>query len=376
MSAFTKEWAVLRAATVILRLDKAQCGSLPAWDTAINHTAELWVNLQVTTHFNVCMRSDKGQCYKGSESPEAAGCLFVSQAWSCSVAAGLTLWQTGAAQWLLAWRCDKQELLSGCWPDAVTNRSCSVAAGLTLWQTGAAQWLLVLRSCPWWPGLPVEQGVRANSPSGRGQLAVIRKGAADGDQEGGSDGDQEGCSWRWSGRGQLTVIRKGAAGGDQEGYRWWWSGRVQLTVIRKGAADGDQEGGSWRAADGDQEGGSWRWSGRGQLTVIRKGAADGDQEGGSWRWSGRGQLTVIRKDIGDGDQEGCRWWWSECVNDGALTAVCQGVVCVCWQPWQLPCGQEREPALATDAGSDKGVVAHTFERFSEMFFSLPHLWSN
>ena len=90
-SALTKERAVLRAATIVLRLDEAQCGSLPAWDTAINHTAELWVNLQVTTHFNVCMHSDKGQCCKGSESPEAAGCLFVSQAWSCSVAAGLML---------------------------------------------------------------------------------------------------------------------------------------------------------------------------------------------------------------------------------------------------------------------------------------------
>ena len=68
--------------------------------------------------------------------------------------------------------------------EAVTNRSCSVAAGLLLCQAGASQWLLMLRSCPWWPGLPVEQGVYANSPSGRVQLTVIRKGAADGDQEG------------------------------------------------------------------------------------------------------------------------------------------------------------------------------------------------
>ena len=82
---------MLRAATVILRLAKAQHGSLPARDTVVNHTAEPGVSLQVTTHFNVCMHSDKGQSYKGSESPEAAGCLFVSQAWSCSMAAGLML---------------------------------------------------------------------------------------------------------------------------------------------------------------------------------------------------------------------------------------------------------------------------------------------
>ena len=48
----------------------------------------------------------------------------------------------------------------------------------------------------------MEQGVRANSPSGRGQLAVIRKVAR--------TASGAGCPCKQS-------IRKGAAGGDQEG---------------------------------------------------------------------------------------------------------------------------------------------------------------